>query len=175
MYKMTPLAYELDVINSKIHPVINIQYLTQYCNWEDPFQYRPKELEPLEYTNNTSGNSEIDRTIYEIERMVDHRNTHHDKEYLVYWKGYIVKDDTWKPSQELKHALVFVKDYETHLQAQQRFKGHLGVPKRHPDHPRKQAPPASVAPETPKRRPGRPRKNTTPPPTSAVPEVQESL
>ncbi len=173
---MTPLVYELDIGNSKIHPVINIQYLIRYRSREDPFQCGPKEPGPLEYTDSISDNSEIDRAIYEIECMVDHRDIHHGREYLVRWKGYTTKDDIWKSSRELKYAPVLVKDYETCFQTQQRLKGYLEVPKGRPGRPRKQAPPASLAPEAPKRHPGRPRKNTAPPPTSAtVPEAQESL
>ncbi len=129
----------------------------------------------MEYADSISGDSEIDRVMYEIECVFDHRDICCGREYLVCWKGYIAKDDTWKPSQVLKCAPVLVKDYETCLQAQQRFKGYLGVPKRHLGCSRKQAPPASVIPEVSKRHPGRPQKNAAPPPTNAVSETQESL
>ncbi len=81
---MTPLVYELNVGNSKIYPVINIQYLTQYCNREDPFQYGSKELGLLEYMDNISSDSEIDRAMYEIECVVDHRDICRGREYLIY-------------------------------------------------------------------------------------------
>ncbi len=138
----------------------------RYHSWEDPFQRGPKEPGLLKYADSTSGDSEIDGAMYEIERVVNHHDTHRSREYLICWKGYTAKEDTWKPSRELKHTLVLVKDYEIRLQTQQRLKGRLEAPKGHPDRLRKQAPPASVAPEAPKRRPGRPRKNAAPSPTS---------
>ncbi len=96
--KVMPLVYELNIDNSKIYLVISIQYFIRYHSREDPFQCRSKESGLLEYADSISSDSEIDRAIYEIERVVDHHDTCRDREYLVYWKGYTAKDDIWKPS-----------------------------------------------------------------------------
>ncbi len=79
--------YKLDVGNNKIHSVINIQYLIWYCSWKDPFQCGSKELGLLEYADSISNDSEIDRIMYEIECVVDYRDTRYGREYLIYWKG----------------------------------------------------------------------------------------
>uniref|UniRef100_A0A8D9AJ80 Chromodomain Y-like protein n=1 Tax=Cacopsylla melanoneura TaxID=428564 RepID=A0A8D9AJ80_9HEMI len=38
---------------------------------------------------------------YEVERIIEVHNGKHGKEYLVRWKGFTSKDDTWEPEEHL--------------------------------------------------------------------------
>jgi len=69
--KVSPLAYELDIpLNTKIHPVISVVYLSRYRSYEDPFQRVPPPPGPVEYDN--SGFEASADGEWELERIVDH-------------------------------------------------------------------------------------------------------
>ena len=42
-----------------------------------------------------------DEENYEVEDIVNHRHKKGKVEYLIRWKGYTEKDDTWEPEENL--------------------------------------------------------------------------
>ena len=60
IHKISPLAYEIDPKNNKIHPVVSIQYLTRYRNGDDLFYRGLQEPGPVEYVDHLSNDSEVD-------------------------------------------------------------------------------------------------------------------
>ncbi|KAL8366740.1 hypothetical protein RB595_010549 [Gaeumannomyces hyphopodioides] len=97
--KVSPLAYELDFkksdLQSRLHPVVSIQYLTKYNCDDDPFHRKPPAPGPVEYTPSDE-DSDADSPSYEVERVVTHGLYGRNKRprYLVRWKGYGEAEDT---------------------------------------------------------------------------------
>lgn len=49
---------------------------------------------------------------YEVERIEDHKRDGKTTLFLVKWKGYSAKDNTWEPESHLAHAAKLLREYE---------------------------------------------------------------
>lgn len=77
----------------------------------DPIAYR-YELEGIKnvsYTDKQLRPSKEKETKYDVKSIIGERQRNKKKEYLVWWKGYLVKDATWEPEQKLEED--FGKDH----------------------------------------------------------------
>nr|XP_023992712.1 chromodomain Y-like protein 2 [Salvelinus alpinus] len=55
--------------------------------------------------------------LYEVERIMDKRRNKKGKwEYLIRWKGYGSKEDTWEPEHHLLHCEEFIDGLHLHTQ-----------------------------------------------------------
>lgn len=101
---------------------------------------------------------------YEVEDIVDSGMDHGTKQvlFLVKWKGYGDKDNTWEPKTNLTHAKELVKEFETAKKkekaAKTATKGTSSAKKPAPAKtaPRKAAAKAPVKKAAAKAAPGRP-------------------
>src|SRR6266699_1402024 len=134
--KISPLAYELDLpAGNRRHPVISIVYLTRYYATDDPYNRIPLPSGPVEYrteSDSMSGDDERDGKRWELERVVDHENRRGTAWYLVRWKEYGPKEDSWKKVTALKHAKRLVEEYHERLRRREELVGKAGCKRARP-------------------------------------------
>src|SRR6266566_7643056 len=109
--KISSFAYELDLpANNRIYSMISIAYLMRYHANDDLYNRILLSPGPVEYgseLDSMSGDDERDGKRWELERVVDHENRRGTAWYLVCWKGYGLKEDSWKKVTALKHTKRF--------------------------------------------------------------------
>uniref|UniRef100_F6S8F6 Chromo domain-containing protein n=2 Tax=Ciona intestinalis TaxID=7719 RepID=F6S8F6_CIOIN len=54
--------------------------------------------------------------IFEVEKVINRRKSKGRTFYLVRWKGFSSKDDTWEPTANLKHCKDVIQEYNNDLQ-----------------------------------------------------------
>lgn len=83
--KIGKVTYKLELPPTmRIHPVFHISLLEPTDNPirnQEPVEIDPETQEPL----------------WEIEQILDHKETRHGRKYLVKWKGYGNEENTWEP------------------------------------------------------------------------------
>ena len=93
-----PVNYELDLPNSmKIHPVFHISLL-------EPAPRDAKTIIP-------DLSDENEGLEYEIEKVIDMRETADGRQYLIKWKGFGESDNTWEPEDGLSSARQAVRRF----------------------------------------------------------------
>jgi len=85
----------------RIHPVINVNRIRRY---KKQVRGQRKQLALLVIIE---GEKE-----YEVERVINKRKRYGKWEYLVRWKGYTAKEDSWEKEANLKNAKEAVDEYE---------------------------------------------------------------
>ena len=114
------VAYKLELPDSmRIHPVFHVSRLKTYTD--------PSSFSPLRAPDNRPPPVTVDDVEeYEIEKIVDHRLRHGQRQYLVHWLGYDATDDTWLSADALTHAPELVDDYEDELPLNERYPSFYG-------------------------------------------------
>lgn len=101
-------AYRLDIPNHwRIHPVISVAQLYRPKQGKDPFQRQTPTPSPIA----VDGSEE-----WEVEKLMDSRTNHRHRppttQYLVRWKGFTAKDDTWEDRENLlPNARMLVEEF----------------------------------------------------------------
>ena len=125
--KISPLAYELDLpTGNRIYPVISITYLMRYHVNDDLYNRILPPPGPMEYgseSDSTLGDNERDSKRWELKRVVDHENRRGTVWYLVRWKRYGPKEDSWKKVTTFKHAKRLVEEYHERLRRRKELMG----------------------------------------------------
>ena len=92
---LSPIIYQLRLPKTwKIHPVFHASLLSPYHENEIHSQNFP--VPPPDLIN---GEEE-----YEIEKIIRHCGSPSFRSFLIQWKGYSAKEDSWTPEWNLKHA-----------------------------------------------------------------------
>jgi transposase InsO family protein len=71
-----------------------------------PRLVRPNQLKFVSHFS-----KEFQQDVYEVERILNHRGEGDNREYLIRWKGYGSKDDTWEPVSNLFDAEYSIQTY----------------------------------------------------------------
>ncbi|XP_066541592.1 chromodomain Y-like protein 2 [Hoplias malabaricus] len=73
--------------------------------------------------------------LYEVERIVDKRKNKKGKwEYLIRWKGYGKKEDTWEPAHHLLHCEEFIDQFNSLQERRSKSAKHSGASTRNLSH-----------------------------------------
>jgi hypothetical protein len=89
--------------NYKIHPTFHARLLRpEVANNPELFPNREPARPGPAYDD--------DDEEYEIEKILDHKDTRHGREYLVHWLGWPTSDDQWIPEADL-HAPDLLAEY----------------------------------------------------------------
>src|SRR5260370_22311286 len=104
--KISPVVYHHLPAELQMHPVINIEHLTQYNHDEVNQWTKLKDLRMLK--------GEIK---YEVNKILGHRFNWTQKcmEYLVRWKGYGPEHATFKLETHLRIAFSRLRSYKRSL------------------------------------------------------------
>ena len=105
MKKLGPVTFRLRLPKSmRIHPVFHIGLL-------EPTDNPPKEQEPIEI------HEETQEPMWEVEEILDHKETRSGTRYLVKWKGYENEENTWEPATHFSDPHM-VQSYHQRKQSQ---------------------------------------------------------
>ena len=97
------ITYQLHLSKTwKIHHMFHTSLLTPYTENEVHGQNFPALLPNL-----IEGEEE-----YKIKKILCHHGTTSTHMFLIQWKGYLAKEDSWIAKWELKHAKSTLKDYK---------------------------------------------------------------
>ena len=88
----------------RIHPVVNVSQIVRYK--EQVGGQKRKEGKPIEI----EGVKE-----WEVERILNKRKVRGVEKYLVRWKGFMAKNDTWEKKEDLENAKELVDEFEERL------------------------------------------------------------
>ena len=92
---LSPIVYQLQLPKTwKIHPVFHASLLSPYRENKvhgKNFPAPPPDL--------IDGEEE-----YKIEKIIRHCRPPSSHSFLIRWKGYSAKEDSWVPERDLKHA-----------------------------------------------------------------------
>ena len=108
--KLSPVTFRVQwpARMTKIHPVFHASKLIPYHDPEIPGQ-KVSPPEPVLI----DGHEE-----YEVEKILDSRHYRKQLQYLVRWKGYGPKDDSWEPVKNLSGAKELITEFhQAHPQA----------------------------------------------------------
>ena len=73
---------------------------------------------------------------YEVEEILDHRETRKGEYYLVRWKGYSSAYDTWEPLENVKFAQDKIKEFKARRKVSSRRKlGGVEISPKSPQRP----------------------------------------
>ena len=97
------LSYRLCLPHTwKIHPVFHASLLSPY---QENKTHRVNSPAPAPDLIN--GEEE-----YEVEKIPKHRGSPTNRKYLIWWKGYSAKEDSWLPEMEFENASTTLRAYK---------------------------------------------------------------
>jgi len=101
-------AVKLRLLSSmRIHLVVNISRVVQYR--EQMKEQKKEEGKPIEV-------EEIEE--WEVEKILNKKKIRGVEKYLVHWKGFTAKHDSWKRREDLGNAKAVLEDFEGRMEVE---------------------------------------------------------
>ena len=89
----------------RIHPVFHVSLLEPYHKNTMEGRIPPPPPPIGEITD------EGDEREWEVEGILDSRLYYRKLQYLVTWKGFLKKDDSWEPAEGVKHCQALIRQF----------------------------------------------------------------
>ena len=103
-------AVKLQLLTSmKIYPVVNVSQIVQYKKQIEGQKKKEGKLVDIE------GMEE-----WEIKKILNKRKMREVNRYLVQWKGFTARNDTWEKEEDLGHTRDLVDEFKEKLEAEVR-------------------------------------------------------
>ena len=101
--KISKTAYVLKLPNTwSAHPVFHVSRLKAWHRGS-----RVRTTQPATHQRAVRPSEDI----YEVQRILDTRISHKQRQYLVHWKGYQYYDATWEPADHLQGSKILVDEF----------------------------------------------------------------
>jgi len=112
---------ELDGLPTGEYPVVHVQRLQEYRRRDAPRPAAPVINRELDTEQQQQVDELIHREeqeergdVYEVERIEDERvTTEGERRFLIKWKGYARKFNTWEPEENLDHCRKILKEWRS--------------------------------------------------------------
>ena len=85
----------------RIHPVVNVSRIVRY---KEQIKGQKKEEGKLVEVEGVEE--------WEVEKILNKKKIREVEKYLVRWKGFMAKGDTWKRKENLKNAEELSEEFE---------------------------------------------------------------
>ena len=100
----------------RIHPVVNVSQIVQYK--EQVEGQRKKEGKLIEVEKSEE---------WEVEKILNKRKIRGVDKYLVQWKGFMMKHNTWEKREALENAREALEEFERRMNAEVRRQERLDM------------------------------------------------
>ena len=100
----------------RIHPVVNVSQIVQYK--EQVEGQRKKEGKPIKVEKSEE---------WEVEKILNKRKIRGVDKYLVQWKGFMMKHNTWEKREALENAREALEEFERRMNAEVRRQERLDM------------------------------------------------
>jgi hypothetical protein len=107
----SPFTRRLDGLPLGEYPVVHVQRLQPYYGRSAP---APREIPDVPVEEDTAEEARIEEAvqhterelgnIYEVEKILEERQTEQGKQFLIKWKNYGIAYSTWEPEENLLHC-----------------------------------------------------------------------
>ena len=96
-------------ISMRIHPVVNISRVVRYR--ELVKRQNVEELKPVEVNRVEE---------WEVEKILNKRKVRGVMKYLVYWKRFIVENNTWEKEEDLENIKERIAEFKRRMNTEVR-------------------------------------------------------
>jgi len=103
-------------VSMRIHPVINISQIVQYK--EQVGEQKREEVKPVEM-------NEVKE--WEVEKILNKRKVREVVKYLVQWKRFTAKHDSWEKKKDLENMKEAVVEFERRINVEVRRQEKLEI------------------------------------------------
>ena len=100
----------------RIYPVVNVSQIVQYK--EQVEGQRKKEGKPIKVEKSEE---------WEVEKILNKRKIRGVDKYLVQWKGFMMKHNTWEKREALENAREALEEFERRMNAEVRRQERLDM------------------------------------------------
>lgn len=93
-------------------------FFSDSCSASPSFSSLSSTVPQLTQLNGQNAGRALVESVFEVEHILDRRDVDGKRQYLVKWKGFDGKENTWEPIDNIKHCIEQVRDYDVNVTAE---------------------------------------------------------